>query len=270
MSQFDTWESFFYPETYNVFDRQGTMQNKFGERGFDTLRELEYGATTDRVMELQQGSVPIDRTYGIDHLQAIHRYLFQDVYEWAGEIRPVNIGKGGAVRFANVREPNGPSIAGTIRPLLNDVQEYVRMQDWGSVGPGELAAHASVIFAYVNQAHPFREGNGRVSKVFMQHVAEQTPYTFDFSRIDDDVWNQASEKSRPQADRAWIDPSSLIPVFTEATQVRTYSLMHEDDIPYPMGLSERLAAKVADLRAEHSRGNGGLVLPEPYRRGPAR
>ncbi|MFD0760412.1 Fic family protein [Arthrobacter ulcerisalmonis] len=45
------------------------------------------------------------------------------------------------------------------------------------------------MFAYVNQAHPFREGNGRTSKVFMAHVAEQSPYRFDFARVSPEQWN---------------------------------------------------------------------------------
>jgi hypothetical protein len=75
--------------------------------------------------------------------------------------------------------------------------------------------------AYVNQAHPFREGNGRDSKVFMEHLAQETNrYAFDFASIDKDTWNRVSEDSRPQQHRPTIDPTPLLPVFLVATYDR--------------------------------------------------
>ncbi|GAA2534525.1 hypothetical protein GCM10009860_13500 [Microbacterium mitrae] len=86
----------------------------------------------------------------------------------------------------------------------------------------------------------------------MEHVAEQTPYTFDFARVDPDVWNHASEMSRPQNDRLWIDPTPLIPVFEQATQPRGYMLNRDtpQPMPEPLTLAERLAGRLKDLRAE--------------------
>ncbi|GAA2534485.1 hypothetical protein GCM10009860_13450 [Microbacterium mitrae] len=118
------------------------------------LRELEYLGTADRRSELQYGGDGIARTYGAEHLQSIHRYLFQDLYEWAGEIRAVNIGKGGQVGFADVRDasvaPDVVAQRGQVSQVLTDVQEYVRDHDWGRMTRNNLVNHASVIFAYVN------------------------------------------------------------------------------------------------------------------------
>jgi cell filamentation protein len=68
------------------------------------------------------------------------------------------------------------------------------------------------VFAYLNQAHPFREGNGRTSKVFMEEVAEQSRFTLDFSRVAPDQWNQASMLSRPDLLAYEPVPNSLVPV----------------------------------------------------------
>lgn len=48
MTRFDTWESYFYPETYNSLTGRGTLRNLFGERDEGVLRALEYGSTRDR------------------------------------------------------------------------------------------------------------------------------------------------------------------------------------------------------------------------------
>lgn len=84
MAKFTDWESYFYPETYDAGTGQGVLRNKFGQRDFFELRALEYRATAQREQEMHAGVAQIDRTFGADHLRAIHGYLFQDVYEWAG------------------------------------------------------------------------------------------------------------------------------------------------------------------------------------------
>ncbi|WP_199176319.1 Fic family protein [Actinomyces qiguomingii] len=60
------------------------------------------------------GQVAVPRTYDADHVRAIHGYLFQDVYEWAGQYRSVNMSKNFS-SFADVR-------AGEIDRYLADVQ----------------------------------------------------------------------------------------------------------------------------------------------------
>ncbi|WP_310287747.1 Fic family protein [Microbacterium trichothecenolyticum] len=213
-AEFNTWESYFYPDTYNEALGQGTLRNKLGERDFFTLRALEYAATALRERQLHDGTVTIARTFGADHLRAIHGHLFQDVYEWAGNFRTVNMGKAGGEGFARTRN-------GDVQKMLDAVQEYVHGEQWEQFDRGGFVKNAAVVFAFVNQAHPFREGNGRTSKVFMQHVADQTRFTFDFSRVDPDAWNIASELSRPNADRNLIDPVPLLPIFGTATVDRS-------------------------------------------------
>ncbi|MBP2437885.1 hypothetical protein [Microbacterium amylolyticum] len=79
----EAWESYFYPETIDPETHQGTLRNKFGERDPDRLEARVRAATADRLMDLADGTANNERTYGLDHLRAIHRYLFQDVYDWA-------------------------------------------------------------------------------------------------------------------------------------------------------------------------------------------
>lgn len=123
---FDTWESYFYPETYNPQTGIGTMRNKLDERDFFELREAEYRYTMARGFELDAGRVDIPRTFDAEHLKAIHRHLFQDVYEWAGEYRTVNMSKGPGRDFGRVD-------TGEVDRYLSEVHQLATSTDWGSL-----------------------------------------------------------------------------------------------------------------------------------------
>ncbi|WP_249367725.1 MULTISPECIES: Fic family protein [unclassified Actinomyces] len=163
------------------------------------------------------------RTYDATHVRAIHQYLFQDVYEWAGEYRTLNMTKVGRVRgFADVK-------AGEIDRYLADVQRLVEHTEWASLDRVEFGRAAAAVFAHLNQAHPFREGNGRTSKVFMEYVAQQSRYTLDFGLVDDKEWNMASELSRPDIGACGVVPATLVPVFEGIARPRSAAVLAHDD-----------------------------------------
>ncbi len=198
---FDTWESYFYPPP-----DEGTLRNLFDERDARTLDALEYVETMRRQRELLSGDVAIARTYDAEHVRAVHRHLFQDVYEWAGQYRTVELFKGVGRGFAEVR-------SGEVERYLSDVHRLVAGTAWLELDRDAFGERAATVFAYLNQAHPFREGNGRTSKVFMEHVAERSRFTLDFSRVTPEQWNQASMLSRPDLLAYEPVPDSLVPVF---------------------------------------------------------
>ncbi|MBW9211766.1 Fic family protein [Mumia sp. zg.B21] len=210
MATFDTWESYFYPPPDDA-----TMRNVQNIRDPRVLQAFEYGATALRQKQLvADPSLVGEHTYGADHVRAIHRHLFQDVYEWAGEYRTQNMMKQGAVRgFADVR-------TGEVDRYLADVQRLVNTTEWGRLERDEFASAAANVFAHLNQAHPFREGNGRSSKVFMEHVAMRSKFELDFARVDPNWWNKASEFSRPDLDKYEPVPDSLVPVFQHIAEER--------------------------------------------------
>lgn len=208
MGDFDTWESYFYPPP-----DQGTFRNLFDERDARVLTFLEYTETADRQRELLSGEAQIARTFDGAHLRAIHGHLFQDVYEWAGRYRTVNMAKGIGRGFGDVH-------AGEVDRLLADAHRVVAGTQWDRLDRQGFGEQAARVFAYVNQAHPFREGNGRTSKVFMAHVAEQSRFALDFSRVTPEVWNEASQMSRPDLHGYEPYPEFLVPVFQEVAVPR--------------------------------------------------
>ena len=74
MATFGSWESYFYPETYDPGTQYGTLRNLYGERDAALLNVLEYGAADRRSIELRVGVADVPRTYDTEHVRAIHGY----------------------------------------------------------------------------------------------------------------------------------------------------------------------------------------------------
>ena len=94
MSRYDADDVYCIPGT-------AVLKNKAGITDQDLLDEYEGDFTAIRLLELTQN--PIQDFFDLAHLCKIHSYLFQDVYEWAGEVRSVDIIRGDS-RFCNVRQ----------------------------------------------------------------------------------------------------------------------------------------------------------------------
>lgn len=77
------------------------LKNKAGITDQELLDEFEADFTAIRILEMTQN--PVEGSFDLAHLCKIHQYLFQDVYEWAGEVRSVDIIRGDS-RFCNVRQ----------------------------------------------------------------------------------------------------------------------------------------------------------------------
>lgn len=167
-----------------------------GEVGYPVLRNLvdartydELRVREDRFAALRAATLPehgIPATYDLDGLRSIHRHLFQDVYEWAGEVRTVNLRKG---------EPFAPPHS--IEPLMDGVAEAMRETDLLRKIPEHNYAEAlATIYNTVNSAHPFREGNGRTQRVFVDALAAESGHRLDWTTVHGPLNDFASEKAR--------------------------------------------------------------------------
>ena len=265
MSAFDSWESYFYPETYNPVTQDGTLRNLYGERDAGKLRELEYGDADVRSVELRTGIADVPRTYDAEHIRAIHGYLFQDVYEWAGQFRTVDMGKSWPPELGRgFTEFLAPERIGS---YLDDVQQRVAGVPWADLDRDQFAHAAADIFSRCNFAHSAREGNGRTVKLFMQHVAELSRFELDYSPqrsgVTPEVWNRASALTSPDPGTDRPVPDEMVPVFQRLAQPRQTPIRQLDIAgekaraktePKRPSLSERIAKGVRELR---DRGDDG-------------
>lgn len=154
-----------------------TLENKFGlTSSADLAREEEF-VSKKRAVELFENSVLDSLPAGkFSTLQAIHKYLFEDIYDFAGELRTVNIAKGN-FRFA---------------PLL-----YLQAA-LESIDKMPQASFDEIIEKYVemNIAHPFREGNGRSTRIWLDHILKnEIGKVVDWSKVDKEDYLLAMERS---------------------------------------------------------------------------
>ncbi|MCS4276745.1 cell filamentation protein [Mycetocola sp. BIGb0189] len=190
------------------------LQNLFGLRDAHALAKREYAETAIQQFDIERGATNIARTYDARHLRSIHEHLFGSVYAWAGQFRSVGMSKG-AFDFA---EP--ASISG----YLAQAHRRITTSPWAAMHKTEFATECARIFAYINYAHPFREGNGRTSNIFMQQVSELSRFRLEFdpriSRITPEIWNQASHLSVPDIGSHEPESHALVPVFARLARPR--------------------------------------------------
>ncbi len=173
-------------------DGNGVFKNLLGATDAATLQRAEYALAAIRSREILEGQARLGLTgYGLARQAAIHKHLFQDVYEWAGKIRTVPSSKraeGGMVtRFA---EPE--AIAGDWRALERKASEFVAAQGLGFAQKCDALA---VIFIEANRIHAFPEGNGRSLQVFMKELAAEQGVRLDYAKVLPNEWNRASAVS---------------------------------------------------------------------------
>ena len=166
-----------------VYPGTDVLKNKPGLRDSEALRRFEYEQTASRAAELQ--ARPISGKFDLEHLQAIHKHLFQDVYLWAGEVRTVNLSKGGQ-RFAG-----NAFIESYTATLSAGLAKENHLQ---GLDKSQFVARLAHHYNEFNNVHPFREGNGRSTREFFGQLAKQAGYEIDQARIPNDAgqWNRAS------------------------------------------------------------------------------
>ena len=118
---------------------------------------------------------PITGKFDIEHLKAIHRYLFQDVYAWAGQFRTVDISKGSTpFGFHQFVEQHLSQV------LKGLTQERVLV----GADRKKLIERVAFCMTEINAAHPFREGNGRTQREFVRQLAFHAGYMLAWGDVD--------------------------------------------------------------------------------------
>jgi cell filamentation protein len=167
-----------------TYPRTDVLRNILDIRDLPQLAAFEANATTARLIELDEA--PVEDRIDIAHLRAIHRYMFQDVYSWAGEFRTVNISKGGHLF----------GVAAFIEPALHEVlrrlpaEQYLKGSD-----PRTFATRAGYYMGEINAIHPFRDGNGRAQREFIRELARQAGFVVDWNRVTREQMMAASLES---------------------------------------------------------------------------
>ena len=170
------------------FDKELIASNLLGANTLQELYKKEKILTNAKMIILNL--YPVKGNLDYEHLKSIHHFLFADVYTWAGKDRyDVNIvaefGKG-KTQFTTYDQL--PQVSKVLFKALKD-EDYFKGQDKET-----FRKSASVFMNGLNILHPFREGNGRVQRIFMQYLAENTGYKLSFQDTSEDEMIRASIK----------------------------------------------------------------------------
>ncbi|WP_375658231.1 type II toxin-antitoxin system protein adenylyltransferase VbhT [Bartonella sp. CL436QHHD] len=167
-------DSYTDPET-------GVMYNRFGIKDKATLQRVE--STISYVKSFEFVHTPIGGKFDLDYMKEIHRRLFGDIYEWAGQVRLVDIAKGNSM-FAsyNQIESYAPKITKKLAK-----EQYLR-----GLGAYDFSQRAGYYMGELNALHPFREGNGRTQREFMVQLAREAGYHINWKGIERQEMTRAS------------------------------------------------------------------------------
>jgi len=154
------WLGYLLPPDFKV------LRNKLGATTSADLLAAENDLLEVRLVELRAHPELVERTFDLRHLQALHRQLFQDVNEWAGELRTVGMARGGGESFVPPIEIERP-----IAHAADRIRESSLLQ---STAAADLAGEVAYLYDYINFAHPFREGNGRTQREFFAQLLAET------------------------------------------------------------------------------------------------
>ena len=154
-----------------------TLENKLGINDALELAHEEERLTKKCAFELFDKNILDSFEVGtFAGLKGIHAYLFQDVYSFAGKIRTVNIAKG-HFRFAPVLY---------LKEALNSIDKM----------PQDTYEHIIEKYVEMNVAHPFREGNGRSTRIWLDAIMKkELGKVVDWSKIDKEDYLLAMERS---------------------------------------------------------------------------
>jgi cell filamentation protein len=172
----------------------GAFYNKLGIKDPDELHQVEYAVTDLRIAELLVK--PIPGKFDLEHLKAVHTHIFQDLYEWAGQVRTLDFSK---------RDPADPNWKSPFAPAasINDVADVItsELQHAGylkGMKQAEFTAELAATYVKLNYMHPFNEGNGRSTQTFLTLLARDAGYELNYGNVSKDEWNQAAARSMPQ------------------------------------------------------------------------
>jgi cell filamentation protein len=144
---------------FKYTNKNGVLHNLANIEDEKILLAYESLKVSKRVEELFENPIKIKDS---NSLLIIHHHLFQDVYEWAGKVRTVNISKGGKPFF------DGERFHAAFQYIDTLITEYKAIR---KTNYHDLAYKLAEILDNVNYLHPFREGNGRTQREFVRLLA---------------------------------------------------------------------------------------------------
>lgn len=188
---------------------EGVLINKLGLTNEEELNKAERIITTYKLAKLYLEPGP--QTFDANHYISIHKYLFEDIYPFAGEIRNENIQKRIPFCLPNLIFPHLQSTLETAIKKISSIDSR-----------DKLLLFITELYSDLDIIHPFREGNGRCEREFIRQLVNYIckknglePYQLDYSKIEN---REAYIDAVVKAD-VYLDYSDLLLLFDSILEV---------------------------------------------------
>lgn len=162
------------PSSDNCYEGTTCLINKLGIRNEEQLARAEAQITFAKAVMLEEN--PIEGSFDFEHFKKIHEFLLCDIYEWAGQIRTVNISKK-RTKFLD---------AASIENIADKCFSKIANGYLENISFKEFVKRIAEFYNEVNFIHPFREGNGRTQRIYFTQLIRHYGYDINFSEVDTD------------------------------------------------------------------------------------
>ena len=162
------------PSSDNCYEGTTCLVNKLGIRDEKRLSEVEAQITFAKAVMLEE--TPIDDDFGFEHFKKIHEFLLCDLYEWAGQVRTIDISKK-RTKFLD---------AASIESIGAKCFAKVKDGYFENLSFDEFVKRIAEFYNDVNYIHPFREGNGRTQRIYFAQLIRHYGYDINFADVDTD------------------------------------------------------------------------------------
>jgi cell filamentation protein len=167
-----------------VYPGTTVLRNLAGLTDAHAIAEREAQTSTLRLVQLAE--LGLEGDYDLRHLQRFHLFIFQDIYQWAGELRSTPLAKPGSM-FA----------------LPEHIESYATTLFAQLAGEGclrglprdQFADRLTYYYAEINAVHPFRDGNGRTQRAFLRQLALDADHALAWERLESAALVFASQRS---------------------------------------------------------------------------
>lgn len=156
MTEDEKWDSYFY-------DGENVLKNKLDIHDNNKLKKKEYEIVAKKNVLLYLSHY--NGEFDINYLRYIHRFLFEDIYYFAGNFRDVNIGKDDRASFTDYNK-----IEINLKEILNDLDSKLINCSYSKFLYAEALAN---MYYLLLEIHPFREGNGRTIREFLREYVKE-------------------------------------------------------------------------------------------------
>lgn len=171
--------------------------NKRGITDRDEWEITERDLAEQRIVQLLNNPKLVKQSFDGVHLSELHRYIFQDCYDWAGSFRD-NGNQISIFSSTETRQYDGIEYTAIYTPdsmisaRMEEVNKVIRDKCSGRNARIDLVLSIlSAVSDRIIEIHPFRRGNNRVRRVFLAQVAERIGFKLDFTLIDPEELNKA-------------------------------------------------------------------------------